>query len=169
MKKVLLLMSLLAAVFTTSSYSQNTKSVSLKSGIPVTLESLSEIHAADVNIGDEVQFKVSRSVEVDDVDAIPYGTIVRGKVYEAKKNSWFGTKGRLGIEINNIILPNGTNIPLSKKQIYIQGKNRTALSVVLFLVVVWPACFIHGDKAVMPAGYNTDVYTAERVTIPVEK
>lgn len=168
MKSKLVLMLLLAMVFTVSSFSQEVKTVSLKSGTPITLEALSEVHAADVNVGDEVQFKVSRTVEIDGEDAIPFGTVVKGKVYEAKKNSWFGTKGRLGIEINDIILPNGTSIPLSQKQIYIQGKNRTTLSVVLFLVVIWPACFIHGDKAVMPAGYNVDVYTAERVSIPIE-
>lgn len=126
----------------------------LEGGTQIPLQNINYIRAAQLSIGQTVNFRVSRDVKVDDVELIPYGTIVKGKVYEAKKSSWFGTKGRLGIRIDNIELPNGITIPLTNGDVYVTGKNRTALSVLLFLFVTWPACFISGSKAELPSGYE---------------
>ena len=46
-------------------------------------------------------FRVVRDVMVEDVCVIPTGTLMKGKVTEAKKSSLAGTKGRLGI--NSVI------------------------------------------------------------------
>lgn len=130
------------------------KEVTVKAGTLIPLQVVNPTKAADVKEGQKVAFRVSRDVNVDGVTAIPYGTTVNGTVYEAKKSSWWGTKGRLGIKINELITPNGEMVPLMNGDIYVTGKNRTALSVVLFALVVWPACFICGSKAEIPAGYE---------------
>ena len=65
-------------------------------------------------------------------------------------------------------MPNGTVIPLENGMVQIQGKNRTALSVVLFTFVVWPACFICGSKAEMQAGYEIQANVAANTTLKVE-
>lgn len=75
------------------------KEVTVKAGTLIPLQISAPTKAADVKVGQKVAFKVSRDVNVDGVTAIPYGTIVDGTVYEAKKSSWWGTKGRLGIRI----------------------------------------------------------------------
>ena len=118
--------------------------------------------------GQKVSFRVSRDINVDGVTAIPYGTLVSGKVYEAKRSSWWGTRGRLGIRIDEIQMPTGEIVPLQNGDIYIKGKNRTALSVVLFAIVVWPACFICGSKAEMPNGYEIQANIAANTVIKVE-
>lgn len=139
------------------------KSVTLKAGIGIPLQIVSPVKAADVKVGQSVAFKVNQEINVDGVTVIPYGTPVRGTVYKAKKSSGFGTKGKLGIRIDGITLPNGGSVPLNNGNVYVTGTNRTALSVVLFLFVTMPAAFICGSKAQIPVGYEIMANVAKDV------
>ena len=142
------------------------KQVTIKGGTIVPLESTAKIKAADVNVGQTVDFRVSRDVLVDGIVAIPCGTIAKGTVYEAKKSTAFGTKGRLGIKVRYLTLPSGDNISFASSDIYIQGQNRTALSVVVFIFTLLP--FPCGSKAVMPLGYEFDATVANSTRVTIE-
>ena len=142
------------------------KQVTIKGGTIVPLESTAKIKAADVNVGQTVDFRVSRDVLVDGIVAIPCGTIAKGTVYEAKRSTAFGTKGRLGIKVRYLTLPSGENISFASSDIYIQGQNRTALSVVVFFFTLLP--FPCGSKAVMPLGYEFDASVANNTTVTIE-
>ena len=142
------------------------KQVTIKGGTIVPLESTAKIKAADVNVGQTVDFRVSRDVLVDGIVAIPCGTIAKGTVYEAKRSTAFGTKGRLGIKVRYLTLPSGENISFASSDIYIQGQNRTALSVVVFIFTLLP--FPCGSKAVMPLGYEFDATVANNTTVTIE-
>lgn len=142
------------------------KQVTIKGGTIVPLESTAKIKAADVNVGQTVDFRVSRDVLVDGIVAIPCGTIAKGTVYEAKRSTAFGTKGRLGIKVRYLTLPSGENISFASSDIYIQGQNRTALSVVVFFFTLLP--FPCGSKAVMPLGYEFDATVANNTTVTIE-
>ena len=142
------------------------KQVIIKGGTIVPLESTAKIKAADVNVGQTVDFRVSRDVLVDGIVAIPCGTIAKGTVYEAKRSTAFGTKGRLGIKVRYLTLPSGENISFASSDIYIQGQNRTALSVVVFFFTLLP--FPCGSKAVMPLGYEFDATVANNTTVTIE-
>lgn len=142
------------------------KQVTIKGGTIVPLESTAKIKAADVNVGQTVDFRVSRDVLVDGIVAIPCGTIAKGTVYEAKRSTVFGTKGRLGIKVRYLTLPSGENISFASSDIYIQGQNRTALSVVVFFFTLLP--FPCGSKAVMPLGYEFDATVANNTTVTIE-
>ena len=142
------------------------KQVTIKGGTIVPLESTVKIKAADVNVGQTVDFRVSRDVLVDGIVAIPSGTIAKGTVYEAKRSTAFGTKGRLGIKVRYLTLPSGDNISFASSDIYIQGQNRTALSVVVFIFTLLP--FPCGSKAVMPLGYEFDATVANNTTVTIE-
>jgi len=143
------------------------KEVTVKAGTLVPLQVINSTKAADVKVGQKVAFRVSRDINVDGITAIPYGTTVNGTVYEAKRSSWWGTKGRLGIKVNELYGPNGEMIPLTNGDVYVTGKNRTTLSVVLFALVVWPACFICGSKAEIPAGYEVQANVAANTPVKV--
>lgn len=132
----------------------DTKVIKLNVGTEIPIQNINYVKAADLYVGQNVNFRVSRDVKSDNVVLIPYGTTVKGTVYEAKKSRAFGTKGRLGIRIDKIALPDGNTIPVNDGDVYVTGKNRTALSVCLFLFVTWPACFITGSKAELPAGHE---------------
>lgn len=163
MRKVLLM--LFMSVVCLGAFAE--KSVTVKAGTLIPLQAVNGVEAANVKIGDKVLFRVSRDVMIDGVTAISYGTMVNGKVIQAKKSSWWGTKGRLGINISELVMPNGTVIPLQNGQIQINGKNRTTLSVVLSLFVL-PACFICGSKAEMSAGYEVEANVAANTELKIE-
>ena len=136
----------------------------IKAGTPIPLRAVNTVSAGKVKVGDKVTFQVERDINVDSVTVLPYGTPVNGLIYEAKKSSAFGTKGRLGIRISDILLPDGRQMPVTEGNVYITGKNRTPLSVLLCLFITWPAMFITGSKAEMPAGYQTIVNAAGAIT-----
>ena len=144
------------------------QTVELKSGTEIPIQIVSPVKAADVVIGQTIPFKVSRDISVDGKTIIPYGTPVKGIVYEAKKSSWWGTKGRLGIRIDNIALPNGGVIPLTNGNVYVTGTNRTTLSVLLFFFVTIPACAICGSKAQIPVGYETMTSVANDIKLNMD-
>jgi hypothetical protein len=142
------------------------KEVTIKAGTLVPLQIVNPTKAADVKVGQKVSFRVSRDINVDGVTAIPYGTLVSGTVYEAKKSSWWGTKGRLGIKITELFGQNGEMIPLSNGDVYVTGKNRTPTAVIAFLFV-WPCCFICGSKAEIPSGYEIQAAVAANTVVKV--
>ena len=86
------------------------KSVTIKGGTIVPLEAVKSVRAIDVHEGKSVDFKVSRDVVIDGVVAIPAGTLAKGSVYETKRSTAFGTRGRLGIKVKYMILPSGDNV-----------------------------------------------------------
>ena len=118
------------------------------------------VRASKVDVGDKVQFKVSHDVMVNGKVVIKYGTPVTGTVYEAKRSKWWGTRGRLGIKLDYVYLPNANDAPLENGNLYVKGKNRTTASVLLFFFVTWPACFICGERAEAQAGTEVVGYIA---------
>ena len=164
MKKVFMILAL--CLMSVATFAQ--KEVTVKAGTLVPLQIVNPTKAADVSVGQKVAFRVSRDINVEGVTAIPYGTTVNGSVYEAKKSSWWGTKGRLGIKITELITPNGEMIPLTNGDVYVTGKNRTTLSVLLFCFVTVPACFICGSKAEIPAGYEIQANVAANTLVKVD-
>lgn len=147
---------------------QDKKQVTIKGGTIVPLEAIKEVRGATADEGQKVNFKVSRDVVVDGVIAIPAGTIAKGTIYEAKRSSWWGTRGRLGIRLNYLTLPSGDNVSFAASDIYIKGINRTALSVATSLLICPFCCFICGSKAIMPMGYEFDATVAVNTLVTVE-
>lgn len=162
MKKLFLCLSLC----TMSLFTFAQREVMVNAGTLVPLQIVNPVKAADVKKGQKIVFRVSRDINVEGSTAIPYGTFVNGTVYEAKKSSWWGTKGRLGIKIDELVTPNNEVIPLTNGDVYVTGKNRTPLSVGLF-ILVWPACFICGSKAEIPAGYEIQTNVAATTSVKV--
>ena len=105
-------------------YSYAQQEITIKSGTQISFQSVNSVKAADAKVGQKLLFIVSRDIIVDGKIAIPYGTLVDGNVVNAKKSSWFGTKGRLAMSINEIVMPDGTIIPIHNGDFEITGENR---------------------------------------------
>jgi len=163
MKKMIL--GYVLAMFSLVSFGQ--QKVTIKAGTIIPLQSSKQVQAADVTEGQTVDFNVVQDVMVDGVCVVPRGTLVKGKVAEARKSTVAGTKGRLVITINNLILQNGEPLFFTNTDVRIYGKNRTPLAVVLG-IICWPCIFIPGSKAVMPAGYEVQATVASNTTLVVE-
>ncbi len=163
MKKTLLLASI-AMLSVSQMFAQ--QKVTIKAGTIVPLQSINQVKAADVDEGQTVDFRVTNDIKVGDIVAISKGTLVKGIVAEAKKSTIAGTKGRLKINVTNVVLPSGDQIYFSNSTVSVYGKNKTPLAVVTGLFI-WPCIFIPGTKAVMPAGYEfqATVGSTSEVTI----
>lgn len=143
------------------------KQVILKGGTPIPVEAIRDIRATDVDEGQVLDcFKVSRDVHVGGVIAIPAGTTVYGKVYEARRSKAFGTRGRLGIRLNYLYLPNGEAVTFTSSEIAVKGANRTALSVIIFICTFVPLpC---GGGAKLKAGTEYEVIVSANTEITVK-
>lgn len=162
MKKVILSMALLAM----SGLAFAQKQVTIKGGTIVPVEAVKNVRATEVQVGQNVDFRVTRDIVVDGVVAIPTGTIVKGSVYEAKRSTAFGTKGRLGIKLRYLNLPSGDVVNFASSDVYIQGKNRTPISVVVFCLTCLP--FPCGSKAELTTGIEYDATVASNTTVTIE-
>ena len=162
MKKLVLSFTLLA--ISVLSFAQ--KQVTIKGGTVVPVEAVKNVRATEVQVGQNVDFKVARDIIVDGIIAIPAGTIVKGNVYEAKRSTAFGTKGRLGIRLRYLNLPSGDVVNFASSEVYIQGKNRTALSVIIFCCTCLP--FPCGSKAELTTGVEYDATVANNTTVTVQ-
>ena len=151
-----------------TSDTSDTEEYTLEAGTNIPIQNVRYVRAADLSKGQTVEFQVSRDVKVKGVEVIPFGTTVKGTVYKARRSSWFGTKGKLGVQIDKISMPNGIDIPLYNGDVYVTGKNRSTLSVLLFLFVAWPCCFITGSKAELPANYEVTAKVANPVVFKNE-
>ena len=146
------------------SYAQS--EVTVKAGTIVPLQVVNPTKAADVEEGQKVLFRVSRDIMVNGKTAIPYGTTVQGTVYESKKSAWFGTKGRLGIKINEIVCNDGVVVPITNGDVYVTRKNRTAVSILVFAFTFLPIpC---GTKAQLPSGYEIQANVAANTIVKVD-
>lgn len=74
MKNLILSLAFLAM----SGFATAQKTVTIKGGTIVPVEAVKNVRATEVQIGQNVDFKVARDVIVDGVVAIPLGTIVKG-------------------------------------------------------------------------------------------
>ena len=162
MKKLILSFALLAM----SGFAFAQKQVTIKGGTIVPVEAVKNVRATEVQVGQNVDFRVTRDIVVDGAVAIPTGTIVKGSVYEAKRSTAFGTKGRLGIKLRYLNLPSGDVVNFASSDIYIQGKNRTPISVVVFCLTCLP--FPCGSKAELTTGVEYDATVASNTTVTIE-
>ncbi len=159
-----LLFFLIAIAYSLNASAQEKKEVTIKAGTIVPLEAVNTVRAAHTHVGETVEFRVTRDIIAENEIVIPRGTIAKGTVFEAKRSAWWGTKGRLGIKLRNIVIPNGDVLYFYSSDVYITGKNRTPVSVAT-AIFIWPCCFICGSKAEMPAGYEVDAELSGTVTV----
>ena len=133
----------------------------------VYLQAIQTVKARDVEIGDDVKFRVANNVMSKGEVVIPAGVIATGIVSEAKKSSLAGTKGILSIDIKSLLLDDGTIVPLTGN-VRVTGKNRTPLAVITG-IFLWPCIFIPGTKAVLTEGYDARATVIANTEVPSDK
>lgn len=82
MRRILLFIALLTGTVT---FAQNEKNVVIKGGTIVPMQSTKTVKAADVEVGQTVNFQVTQDIFIDGTCVIPRGTMVKGNVTEAKR------------------------------------------------------------------------------------
>lgn len=130
----------------------------LPAGTMVPLETTVLLKSGDVTYGETIEFKVRRTVKIGDEVIIPANTIARGQVTKMKKSGMLGSEGELSVKPTELVLNNGTVIPLTGGQLNQEGKNKLVLS----LFLCW---FIKGGQAEIPASTPVDAYTSQDVNL----
>jgi hypothetical protein len=96
------------------------------------LQTETRLSSETAKVEDRVEAKVTRDVRVGDKVAIPAGSHVIGSVMTVDRGGKFKERARLGIRFNQVVLADGTRVPISTETIYRDGDapgNTTAAKV----------------------------------------
>ena len=123
--------------------------------------------------GDEVNFKASDNLYVNDVLVLPKGATGIGVVKKVVQPGIFGKDGRIDITFTHIYGVDGTKIPLTvgelaqQKAESIAGAAGAAIGgmVILGPVGIVGGAFVKGNSVTIPVGCETFVQTAEDVSL----
>jgi hypothetical protein len=150
---------------TTSVQSGNTPSgsvapegfIALQAGSPIQLELTETISSKTIFEGQTVNFSVKNDLIQNNLLLVRAWEQVTGKVVKAEKARELGKEGQLHIKVEYVTATDGQNIPMSGN-IYKDGENRSAESIGIAALIFWPALFMKGKEAEIPAG---SVFVAE--------
>ena len=87
--------------------------VTLASGTLVTVEFQQKLSSHESTEGQQFSVRVAEPVRVAEGVAIPTGSVVSGRVTEAKPAKKIGGSARLGVEFVSVRLPSGETLPFS--------------------------------------------------------
>jgi type IV secretory pathway VirB10-like protein len=86
------------------------------------LQSETSLTSERARVEDRVEARVTRDVRVHDAVAIPAGARAIGSVVTVDRGGKFKERARLGIRFNQLVLADGTRIPISTETIYRDGE-----------------------------------------------
>jgi hypothetical protein len=160
------------------------RELKLPAGTPVDIEATYTVSSIDFRPGDYLSFRVLVPVMIDGVTLIDRGSLVTGRVVEAKRGGHWGKAGRLSWTIQDVVAIDGTRVPLQAQKDLPTGRNgikgtshggevatKTVLMGVL-LVPVFPIAplalmsgFRRGEDAVLPQGKRFVVYVQTETVV----
>ncbi len=87
--------------------------ITLPSGTVLPLELQDDIGTRDTKKGEKIQLRVVSDVDDGNQVVLPAGSTVNATVIKVKKPGSGGSAGRITIEFNEVVLPDGTVLPLT--------------------------------------------------------
>lgn len=152
---------LLAAALLLASSTAMAKDVTLRSGTQIPMQLSTTISSKNVTVGQVVDFKVTRDIQVNGITVIPAGSLAKAQIVRAKKNGILGKEGEVQLSVNSVTAIDGTQVMLSGGTLSDEGSNKLILS--LFL------CFlIKGGAAELPAGMECTPSVSGNTIISVD-
>ncbi|MBI2956887.1 MAG: hypothetical protein HYY26_06215 [Acidobacteria bacterium] len=85
----------------------------LQEGSEITLKLRTSVDSRINQKGDRIICTVEEPVQIDNVEVIPVGTRVHGRLGEIQRPGRFGRPGRLVLTFENIEIPGAGNVPIS--------------------------------------------------------
>ena len=150
------------------------RELKLPAGTPIDIEATYTVSSIDFRSGDYLSFRVLVPVMIDGVTLIDKGSLVTGRVVEAKRGGHWGKAGRLSWTIQDVVATDGTRVPLQAQKDLPTGRNgikgtshggEVATRTVLFGALLFPLSplalmtgFKRGENAVLPEGKRFIVY-----------
>src|SRR5712691_6899844 len=150
------------------------RELKLPAGTSIDIEATYTVSSIDFRPGDYLSFRVLIPVMIDGVTLIDKGSLVTGRVVEAKRGGHWGKAGRLSWTIQDVVAMDGTRVPLQAQKDLPTGRNgikgtshggEVATKTVLFGALLFPLSplalmsgFKRGENAVLPEGKRFVVY-----------
>ena len=157
------------------------RELKLPAGTSLDIEATYTVSSIDFRPGDYLSFRVLVPVMIDGVTLIDKGSLVTGRVVEAKRGGHWGKAGRLSWTIQDVVAIDGTRVPLQAQKDLPAGRNgikgtshggEVATRTVLFGALLFPLSplalmsgFKRGENAVLPEGKRFLVYVQSETVV----
>ena len=157
------------------------RELKLPAGTPLDIEATYTVSSIDFRPGDYLSFRVLVPVMIDGVTLIDKGSLVTGRVVEAKRGGHWGKAGRLSWTIQDVVAVDGTRVPLQAQKDLPTGRNgikgtshggEVATKTILFGALIFPLSplalmggFKRGEDAVLPEGKRFVVFVQSEAIV----
>lgn len=140
--------------------------VTLPEGTRIYLELLERVSGkrGEASEGDMVKARVWRDVSVGGVALIKAGTIAQVRVDKVKHAQMFGMKGKLSLGAVETKTVDDQVVDLTGGY-HKEGKSYAAATTTVALILFWPAMFVFGKAAELPAGTVFDAFTVNTIRV----
>jgi hypothetical protein len=162
----------------------NPRELRLPAGTSIDIEATYTVSSIDFRPGDYLSFRVLVPVMIDGVTLIDKGSLVTGRVVEAKRGGHWGKAGRLSWTIQDVVATDGTRVPLQAQKDLPTGRNgikgtshggEVATKTVLMGALLAPlfpiaplallSGFKRGEDAVLPQGKRFVVFVQRETAV----
>lgn len=143
--------------------------VALPEGSRIYLELLEKVSGkrGEASEGDFVRARVWRDVAIEGATVINAGTITHVRVDKVKHSRMFGMKGKLALGAVETKTTDGQVVALTGGY-HKEGKSYAAATTTVTLLLFWPAMFVFGKAAELPAGTVFDAFTVNTMKVRLE-
>ena len=117
-------------------------------------------------VGDLVRARVWRDVIVDGAVVIKGGTAAMARVSSIKSRNVLGIKGKMSLAAVETTAIDGTKVYLDGGYNK-EGKGRMAVALGVGMLLFWPALFVPGKAAELPAGTVMDSFIMGSTSVSV--
>lgn len=162
------------------------RELKLPAGTSIDIEAAYTVSSIDFRPGDYLSFRVLVPVMIDGLTLIDKGSLVTGRVVEAKRGGHWGKAGRLSWTIQDVVATDGTRIPLQAQKDVPTGRNgikgtshggEVATKTILMGALLAPlfpiaplalmSGFKRGEDAVLPEGKRFVVFVQKDTSLKV--
>jgi hypothetical protein len=99
------------------------RELKLPAGTPIDIEATYTVSSIDFRPGDYLSFRALIPVMIDGITLIETGSLVTGRVVEAKRGGHWGKVGRLSWTIQDVVAIDGTRVPLQAQKDLPKGRH----------------------------------------------
>lgn len=147
----------------------------LLDGTPVKLKLMRDLSSATEQVGATVDFEVLEDVELHEKVVVRQGAVALGTVSEAVPKRRMGRTGKLEVQINSVLLADGTRVPLRAVNAGADGSRVGTVTTTAAVVgmVFFPAAplalLIKGKDLTIPKGTFVTAYINGDLPLDAEK
>lgn len=150
-----------------SPISNDPNSREIKSGTPINIELVQTLNSQQVTAGQIIDFRIKSDVtSPEGIILIKSGELLQGTIVSSEKAKFLGQQGKLGIQVSTVKAIDGQQVQLSGN-ISAQGQDKTIEAVGIGALLFWPALFIKGKEAEIPAGSVFTTSVAQTIVIQI--